>query len=437
MKRNNRLSLILGAALLAALLIACSGNEVVEPQTEATSVLVEPTPLPAATAVGTLPPPVVVAEGGDSAESPPPPSSEEMPAEQPLWSTDWFGYGVQSHAKIGDPAFTMDVVANQLNMEWVKVQLRWHDIETAPDTFDWAIWDSIVNEAERQNLYLMFSVVTSPDWARADGKVEAPPDDYNQYYQFLTDVLTRYDGRVHAIEVWNEQNIIREWDTPDGANPQAYVNFLEGAYRTIKSVAPEVIVISGALAPTGVHDEFNSWDDFIYLDQMIALGMLDFADCLGAHHNGYNIPPDIGFDETDRMGSPDDFNFKGPMTNVHHSWSFKTTLDVYADKIEAVKPGMKLCVTEFGWPSSEGYTEFPQSFEFALDNTLAEQAQFIVQAFEQMHDSGDVWLAFLFNYDYGNKGNGPTDDNVPYSIIDTNGVPRPAFFALGDMEKVR
>ena len=52
-----------------------------------------------------------------------------------------------------------------------------------------------------------------------------------------------------------------------------------------------------------------------------------------------------------------------------------------------------------------------------------------------MRNSGDVWLAFVFNYDFGNKGGGPTDDPVPYSIVDTNGVPRPAFGALAEMEK--
>ena len=92
-------------------------------------------------------------------------------------------------------------------------------------------------------------------------------------------------------------------------------------------------------------------------------------------------------------------------------------------------------VTEFGWASSEGYDAPPEGFGFAVDNTLEEQAEYIVQAFQQMHDSGDVWLTFLFNFDFGNKGSGPQDDPVPYSIVDINGVPRPAFGAVADMEK--
>ena len=73
--------------------------------------------------------------------------------------------------------------------------------------------------------------------------------------------------------------------------------------------------------------------------------------------------------------------------------------------------------------------------EFAYDNTLQEQADNIVQAYQQMHASGDYWLTFLFNYDFGNKGAGELDDPTPYSIVDTNGVPRPAFNAIAAMEK--
>jgi hypothetical protein len=54
-----------------------------------------------------------------------------------------------------------------------------------------------------------------------------------------------------------------------------------------------------------------------------------------------------------------------------------------------------------------------------------------------MRDSGAVWLSFLFNADFGNKGGGPTDDPVPYSIIDGQGMPRPAFDAVGAMEKTQ
>jgi hypothetical protein len=390
----------------------------------------------------TLPPPVIVsdsesdnrpADAGAAAEE----ALAEPPAKQPThpWPADSFGYGAQSHAVVGDPNYAMDVLSNQLGLDWVKIQMEWHLVQPDSETFQWYHYDGAVNEANARGLNVLFSVVGSPEWTRAAGGRNGPPDDYAQYANFLTALLNQYPGKIHAIEVWNEQNIDREWSTPQGLSPGNYVQFLSQANEAIKAVDPNVIVISGALAPTGVHDGVTSYDDFVYLDEALAAGLLNNTDCVGVHHNGYNIGPDVPFEEAGAQPEAATAIFRGPFDNPHHSWSFKTTLDTYAAKVQALDPGKKLCVTEFGWASSEGYDTFPTGFEFVQDNTLEEQAQYIVQAFQQMRESGNVWLSFLFNYDFGNKGSGPTDDPVPYSIIDTNGAPRPAFGAVGEMAK--
>jgi hypothetical protein len=415
-------------------LVACGGEEV-----PATSV---PAIYPAEGDIvvdPTLPPPAVVSDSSSAlptAVSTQPSESQE-PEEQILspWSPDSFGYGVQSHAVVGDPKFAMDVISNQLGMDWVKVQLEWPLVQPDPETFQWFFYDGIVDEAQAHGLHLMFSIVGAPAWTRAAGNENGPPDDYGHYTAFLSNLISRYPGQIHAIEVWNEQNLDREWMTSEGLSPAAYVQFLAQSYDTIKANDPNIIVISGALAPTGIHDGVTSYDDFIYLDDAISAGVLDYADCVGAHHNGYNIGPDVPFDQTGSDPNAATAIFRGPFDNPHHSWSFKTTIDTYAEKVQAADPTKKLCVTEFGWASNEGYDTFPPGFEFAQDNTLEEQAQFIVQAYEQMRSSGDVWLAFLFNYDFGNKSGGPTDDPVVYSIVDTNGVPRPAFSAVANMPK--
>ncbi len=436
----------------ALLLAACSGAE-------PNPVAVEPASLqdegqaqvdqgePVAEEPEALPPPVVV-EGDEGAVSDQPAAEGDAVAEpdaapqqvaascnQP-WPADTFGYGIQAHAVVGDPAYTMDVVNNALGMDWVKVQLEWPLVQPGVDDRQWFFYDGVVEQANQQGLCLMFSVVGAPAWTRAAGNEIGPPDDYNIYAAFLTEMLNRYPGQIHAVEAWNEQNLDREWQTPNGVSPEDYVQFLAIAYDAIKAVDPNVIVISGALAPTGDGDWVRWADDFAWMDRALAAGMLNYADCVGAHHNGYNIPPDVPFDQTGSLPEAQTAIFRGPFDNPHHSWSFRTTLDTYAAKIQAVDPNMKLCVTEFGWASSEGYDAYPEGFEFAQDNTLEEQSTYLVQAYNQMRESGDVWLTFAFNFDFGNKGNGPTDDPVPYSIVDGAGAPRPAFGALAAMEKI-
>ena len=113
--------------------------------------------------------------------------------------------------------------------------------------------------------------------------------------------MTRYPGMVHAIEVWNEQNLDREWTAARGLNAADYVQLLRDTTLAVKAIDPGIIIISGALSPTGGWTEpdgrVSAIDDFAYLDSLLAAGLLNYADCVGAHHNGYNIGPDVPWNE--------------------------------------------------------------------------------------------------------------------------------------------
>ena len=84
-----------------------------------------------------------------------------------------------------------------------------------------------------------------------------------------------------------------------------------------------------------------------------------------------------------------------------------------------------------------GVSGAPPGFGFALDNTEAEQADWIVRAFELMRDGGTVRMAIIFNLDYIAKaGTSPdVDSSLAYSLIRKDGVPRPAFDAVERMPK--
>ncbi|MBN1977148.1 MAG: cellulase family glycosylhydrolase [Anaerolineae bacterium] len=361
-----------------------------------------------------------------------------------------FGYGIAIHGT-GGPLELMDYWMGQvdsLGLGWVKQQVRWGFFEGNPGEMDWSGYDAVVDSANKANLKVMLSVVEAPVWTRTyfdDNPEKAPPDDLAKYAEFLGRLVDRYKGRIHAIEVWNEQNLDREWDTAEGVSAERYVEMLRLSYQAIKSRDPNIIVISGALAPTGanLYDKLNperriTMDDFEYFDQMIAAGFLNYCDCVGAHHNGYNLPPDAGQD--DGYSDPA-AQFASPFTNPHHSWWFKTTLWGYHDRIQAAGSDKPLCVTEFGWASTEGFDgypeKYPEGFGFAVDNTQEEQAQWIVQGFKLMREWGFVRMAFLWNLNFSqlNDGRGAEDSNAPYGIIDLRGAPRPAFEALAAMEK--
>jgi hypothetical protein len=402
-----------------------------------------------AAAPATLPPsptpePVAVQPTATSLSQPEPAQPTQPPAAEAV-EEEVFGYGIAINGTGGGPVEFMMGQVESLGLGWVKQQVKWANFEGAPGEMDWSGFDVVVDAANNRGIKVLLSVVDAPTWARTyagNPEYGAPPDDLAVFADFLGRLVDRYRGRIHAIEVWNEQNLVREWDTAEGVNPEAYVEMLRLAYQTIKSRDPSIIVISGALSPAAgpQADPSNPsrttvLDDFDYLDRMIASGLLDVCDCVGAHHNGINIPPDVDCDGT--YQDPDAV-FRGywdPPQPPHHSWCFKTTLEGYHSRTAAAGRDTPLCVTEFGWATSEGFDGYPPGFGFALDNTLQEQAEWDVRAFQLMREWGFVRLATLWNLNYSQLGWGPEDPNAPYALVDFDGIARPAYGAVGAMPK--
>lgn len=345
-------------------------------------------------------------------------------------------FGIQSNAITGDPAYAIELLRDKLLLGWVKQQLRWGDFSPAPGQMDWSGFDRVVDAASAKDIRVLLSIVTAPAWSRPGVEgVDGPPNDLNEYAKFVGEVVDRYKGKVQAIEIWNEQNIDSEWKTnPQAVSPEQYVEMLKLAYQAIKARDPDVMVISGALSPTGLFGggcDARGCDDQPYLRRMVELGFLNYADCVGVHVNGFNLPPQYRHDEGYNDPTA---TFRGPFDpppagNPHPSWSFRSTLEDYYNIIGKQKP---LCVTEFGWASYEGIstTALP-SYEYGLDNTAEEQAQWDADAFRLMREWGFVKLAILFNLDFAQKSpQGAQDRTAPWSITDLQGLERPALRAV-------
>lgn len=388
------------------------------------------TPVAKATTVPTVPIPT------PETAAPPPACA------YPALAASGFLYGIQMNPFIGENDYWMGVV-NNLGFTWIKAQVRWQDIELTQGDINWGALDNMMNTACAKGLRVMLSIVAAPPWTIASplGQ-EAPPDDYALYADFVGKLIDHYPGQIGAIEVWNEQNLEREWNTAAGINPADYLRLLELTHRTIKSKDPNITVISGALSPTGINCRVGPFpnncaadgrvivmDDATYLREFVRLGGLNHADCVGTHSNGTNLPPSAdGANPPDRDG----YTFTGPWDSPHYSWSLSSQIDTYWNIIDGTKP---LCVTEFGYASPvQGV--FRPGFDFAADVSEEEQGEYLVQAFNLMRDSGKVHGAWLFNLDYGPKGGDPADDdNVIFSLLYRDGTPRPAFGMVGAMQK--
>ena len=98
-------------------------------------------------------------------------------------------------------------------------------------------------------------------------------------------------GRIHAVEIWNEPNLSREWGDK-APNPAGYVALLKAGYEGAKRADPAVTVMTAGLTPTGTWNN-EAWPDDIFLQQMYDAGAKGYFDVLGAHGAGYKAPPSM------------------------------------------------------------------------------------------------------------------------------------------------
>ena len=344
-----------------------------------------------------------------------------------------FGYGVQAHMVHNDQAGQVMNVTAGMGFGWVKQQVEWKVFEPNPGDFQWGALDGIVNAANGAGINLLFSTVNSPPWAREpgfDASVGGPPQDPQTFANFNGALAGKYCGSaLKAIEVWNEQNLHYEWGNKP-LNPGEYVALLARSYASIKAACPSMLVISGALTPAGGNGNL-AMDDFAYLDGMFAAGLNNYADGIGAHPSGYNVPPSNTWETACAAIQVSGNSFNGACDSPHHSWSFRSTMEGYRQRaVNAGGGNKRIWATEFGWAAGGAYHP---AYAYANDNSYDEQAAWTVEAYQMMKNWGWTGPGFLWNLNFRVVADGT--EKAQWGIVSNNWSPLPAYNALQAMGK--
>lgn len=335
------------------------------------------------------------------------------------------GYGIQVHA-IDATEYTVSLVKD-LGLGWIKQQVRWEHVERSQGSYQWGDPDRVTDAAAQAGLKVLFSIVAAPSWARPGKAGYGPPDNPQDLARFMAAMAARYRGRVGAYEIWNEQNLQREWDgVPLSAAD--YVTLLAAVYPAIKAADPNAIVVSGAMAPTGINDGVHAIDDRVYLQAMYEAGLGAACDAVGSHPYGFANPPEVyytGGDYDPTRGWDD-----------HPSFFFRNTLQDYHGIMDAYSDGDKrIWATEFGWPTVEGMGVPPSpGYEYATDVSEAQQADYIAGAYRWAAEWGHAGTLVLWNLNMWPLV-GAESEMAKFSILRGDWSPRPAYTAIRALPK--
>lgn len=264
-----------------------------------------------------------------------------------------------------NPLLAHPDLMHQAGMRWVKFQVPWPGMGIAQAT-------TLVERGHAQGFKVLLSV---------KGPLYPESIDATGYVAFLREVAR---AQPDGIEVWNEMNLNTEW--PEGQiDPSAYVQqMLAPAYTAIKTTSPNTIVITGALASTGVHDGVRVWSDAIYAAGMARAGAARYADCIGFHYNAGTTSPRA------TEGHPADPG------EGHYSWYFGPTVELY----RSVFPGQPLCLTEIGYLSGDGYPPLPPDWQWAAGTSAELQAQWLAESVDYVQELGGIPIMIVWNVDF-------------------------------------
>lgn len=250
-------------------------------------------------------------------------------------------------------------MAGAAGIGWIKQMFSWEEIEPwRKGQFRWTKYDRIVDLAEQHGMQIIARLDRPPDWSRQNNQFKTrPPDDLDDYGDFVYEFVRHYRGRVHYIQIWNEPNLTAEWGF-ERVDAVAYTRLLEVAYRRAKEADPTVVVLSGPLAITLEDASMRgNHNDLVFLEEMYKAGAGAFFDILSVNAFGLDRPPE---DPPD----PSVLNFRRVELQ-------REIMERYGDADKAV------WINEYGWNAAPA--SFPDELLTWERVTEAQQAEYTVQ----------------------------------------------------------
>ncbi|AGS80957.1 beta-1,4 xylanase [Caulobacter phage Cr30] len=130
----------------------------------------------------------------------------------------------------------------------------WRALEPSKGSYYWTRMDQIVDRLEARGLEILYTMGQPPPWAtggeadpthinsaRYNGK---PPENLQDWRDYVTAVATRYAGRIGAYELWNEIDLSGFWT---GTEAQM-IELVQEASTIIRAIDPNAIVCSPSIS---------------------------------------------------------------------------------------------------------------------------------------------------------------------------------------------
>jgi hypothetical protein len=221
------------------------------------------------------------------------------------------------------------------------------DIEPVHGKRDWSRIEGELDRALRHGMEPMMLICNTPTWALPVEQIpgydevrDLPEkertewlgkfthqypyrtDLFPEFADFCRDMAARFKGKVHLYQLWNEPNGC-SWHFHDGYNhADEYVPFLAVAYKAIKEVDPDAMLLMGSL------DDKDGYGH-IFLNM--------YYDIRDREYGGKRLCDGVTFHPYDE-------------DIPHKKWKIKRLRDIMVKNGDADLP---MFITEYGWRTGD------------------------------------------------------------------------------------
>ena len=306
-----------------------------------------------------------------------------------------------------------DLIDQQLDMmqalgvQNVRIGISWISTQFNQDgSFFWGATDYVINEAHRRGMGVLGVLHETPAWAGSPPLSGVP--NLGAFGRFAGAVAERYEGKISALEVWNEPNG-RFFLNP--VDPAAYTGMVKAAYAAIKAhddpddPEDDITVVAGVLGSGRTLGDDFTMNPIDFLQGMYDADAQGHFDAFSFHPYHYDIPFSEGETQSD-----------SPILQLR---AIRELMEQYGDG------DLKVWASEYGLPTTPFDPLHP-----LLYNSPEKQAEFLADflaSWQREEGTGPIFI-----YSTRDINSGSTSDQDNFGIWYTDWTEKPAVQVIRD-----
>lgn len=161
---------------------------------------------------------------------------------------------------------------------WVRTGVAcWDYVQATNGIWNWADLDAVIARNPNRKIMVMAVGDGPPSWVQ-------PVNLTASYAAYITALVNRYQGKIAAIEIWNEPYVNKFWNRPDWLTMLA--ELYTAGRSAIRAVDPSILVLGPSWSSPGVFGGTATLAENGFTSQIDGLSWHDYW--------AYEVPPDLG-----------------------------------------------------------------------------------------------------------------------------------------------